>query len=87
VDSTIQASVEADFLGRAFALYDAGANTCFAAAVVIAAYVMPLSGRSEPTVITISAAYLLLATAYALTGRRSAADPGGAESVLAEQPA
>jgi MFS family permease len=92
VDSTIQASVDADFLGRAFALYDAGSNTCFAVAVVIAAYVMPINGRSEPTVITISAAYLLLAATYALTSRRrtldsEGSDPGGAGSVLAEQPA
>ena len=82
VDSTIQASVDADFLGRAFALYDAGSNTCFAAAVVIAAYAMPLSGRSETTVVAISAAYLLLAATYALTSRGR--DTG---SVLAEQPA
>jgi hypothetical protein len=82
VDSTIQASVDADFLGRAFALYDAGSNTCFAAAVVIAAYVMPLSGRSEPAVIALSAAYLLLAASYALTNRGREA-----ESVLTEQPA
>jgi hypothetical protein len=85
VDSTIQSGVDSDFLGRAFALYDAGANTCFAAAVVIAAYVMPISGRSEPTVITISAAYLFLAATYALTGRGREADE--ADSVLTEQPA
>jgi MFS family permease len=87
VDSTIQASVDADFLGRAFALYDAGSNTCFAAAVVIAAYAMPLSGRSETTVIAISAAYLLLAIGFAATGGRDGVDSAGAGSVLAEQPA
>ncbi|HVW80044.1 MAG TPA: hypothetical protein VHB69_03775 [Mycobacteriales bacterium] len=82
VDSIIQANVDADFLGRAFALYDAGSNTCFAAAVVTAAYALPLSGRSETSVAAISGAFLLTATAYAAAGRRR-----GEPSALAEQPA
>jgi MFS family permease len=79
-DSTIQASVDADYLGRAFALYDAGANTSFAAAVVIAAYAMPLTGRSTAAVIAISTAYLLLASAYAVSTREQPAEQvGGVE--------
>jgi MFS family permease len=81
VDTIIQESVEDDFRGRAFAIYDAGSNTCFAVAAVIGAFVLPLSGRSATALVLMSAAYLVLAGSYAATSARA---PSGATSVLAE---
>jgi hypothetical protein len=65
VDTTVQESVEDEFRGRAFAIYDAGSNVCFAGAAVVGALVLPLSGRSTTTLVVMSALYLLLATAFA----------------------
>ncbi|HVU62203.1 MAG TPA: hypothetical protein VHD58_11205 [Mycobacteriales bacterium] len=76
VDTTVQATVDDDYLGRAFAIYDAAGNICFAAAAVVSAYLMPDDGRSVAAVLAMSAAYLLLAAGYTAT----------AGSVLAEQP-
>jgi MFS family permease len=79
VDTIVQEAVDDDFRGRAFALYDAGANTCFAGAAVIGAVTLPITGRSATALVVMSAAYLLLAATYA------AAAKGG--SVLAQEPA
>jgi hypothetical protein len=79
VDTTVQASVDDEFLGRAFAIYDAGANVCFAVAAIVAAYTLPDDGRSVSALVAISAVYLLLAAAYATASR------GQASSVLSEQ--
>jgi MFS family permease len=80
VDTIVQETVEDDFRGRAFAIYDAGSNACFAAMAVVGAYTLPVSGRSTTTIVAMSAAYLVIAAWYAaatISGR----------SVLAEQPA
>ncbi len=80
VDTIVQETVEDDFRGRAFAIYDAGSNTCFAAAAVIGAFTLPLSGRSPTAIAVMSAAYLLLAIGYAASSRLpSAATPALAE--------
>ncbi|HVY08922.1 MAG TPA: MFS transporter [Mycobacteriales bacterium] len=65
VDTTVQESVDDEFRGRAFAIYDAGSNVCFAGAAVVGALVLPLSGRSRPALVVMSALYLLLAAAFA----------------------
>ncbi|MGN6473880.1 MAG: MFS transporter [Mycobacteriales bacterium] len=72
VDTIVQETVDDDFRGRAFAIYDAGSNTCFAAAAVIGAFTLPVSGRSPGALVAMSAAYLLLAATYVVTNRRSA---------------
>jgi hypothetical protein len=66
----VQEMVEDDFRGRAFALYDAGSNTCFATMAVVGAFTLPLSGRSTTALVVMSAAYLTLAAGYAATSRR-----------------
>ncbi|HVT63888.1 MAG TPA: MFS transporter [Mycobacteriales bacterium] len=78
VDTIVQETVEDDYRGRAFAIYDAGSNACFAAMAVVGAYTLPLSGRSTTTVVAMSAAYLLIAASYAALTRSE-------RSVLAEQ--
>ncbi|HVV77610.1 MAG TPA: MFS transporter [Mycobacteriales bacterium] len=65
VDTIVQEAVADDFRGRAFAIYDAGSNTCFAAMAVVGAFALPLSGRSTASIVAMSAAYLLIAASYA----------------------
>lgn len=71
VDTAVQENVEDDFRGRAFAIYDAGANTAFAVVAVVGAYALPLDGRSSTALVIMSAAYLLLAIAYAASSREA----------------
>jgi MFS family permease len=78
IDTIVQETIDDDFRGRAFALYDAGSNVCFATMAVVGAFTLPLSGRSPTAIVAMSAAYLLLAVGYAAGARRS---------VPAEQPA
>ncbi|HVT19882.1 MAG TPA: hypothetical protein VHE57_00660 [Mycobacteriales bacterium] len=80
VDTIVQETVDDDFRGRAFAIYDAGSNVCFAGMAVVGAFTLPPSGRSPAAVITMSAIYLVVAATYAASSfpRRS---------VLAQQPA
>lgn len=61
VDSTVQATVDDQHRGFAFALYDVLFNVAFVAAVVVAALVIPPSGKSPAIVVATSA--LLTATA------------------------
>jgi MFS family permease len=75
VDTIVQETVEDDFRGRAFAIYDAGSNACFAAMAVVGAYTLPLSGRSPTTIVAMSAAYLLIAASYAAATRSSGSVP------------
>jgi MFS family permease len=70
VDTIVQEAVDDDFRGRAFALYDAGSNTCFAAAAVIGALTLPLNGRSPATLLVMAALYALLALGYRATSVR-----------------
>jgi MFS family permease len=80
IDTIVQETVEDDFRGRAFAMYDAGSNVAFAAMAVVGAYALPVSGRSPATIAAMSAAYLLIAASYATATRSN-------HSALAEQPA
>lgn len=89
VDTIVQETVEDEFRGRAFAIYDAGSNTCFAAAAVVGAFTLPLSGRSPSAVIVMSAAYLVLAVGYAAANHKAVTPTGSAEQTakqVAEQP-
>jgi MFS family permease len=80
VDTIVQETIADDYRGRAFAIYDAGSNACFAGMAVVGAFTLPLTGRSVTTVAAMSAAYLVIAVTYTAT-----AVPGS--SVLAEQAA
>jgi MFS family permease len=64
IDAIIQEGVDDDYRGRAFAIYDAGANTCFAGAAVVGAITLPVTGRSPTTLVVMSALYALLAVTY-----------------------
>ena len=72
VDTTVQESIDDTFRGRAFAIYDAGSNICFAGAAVVGALTLPLNGRSTTALVVMSALYVLLAISYATATRRAA---------------
>ncbi len=74
VDATLQETVDDDFRGRVFAVYDTLFNVAFVAAVVVAALVLPESGRSVPVLLAVGAGYLLAVVAY-LGIRRRAPQP------------
>ena len=70
VDTLVQAGVDDAFRGRVFALYDVVFNVTFVAAAAVAALVLPDSGRSPATMVTIALGYLLTAAVYAFASHR-----------------
>ena len=70
VDTTLQESVEDDYRGRVFSVYDTLYNVTFVGAVVIAAIVLPASGVSYPMLVAVAAGNLLAALGYAWITRR-----------------
>jgi MFS family permease len=70
VDTTLQESVEDDFRGRVFSVYDTLFNGAFVIALLVGAVVLPASGVSVPVLAAAAAVYLLAAVAYARVTRR-----------------
>jgi MFS family permease len=83
VDSLVQATVDDDFRGRVFAFYDTLFNVSFVAAALVAAAVLPESGRSPLAVVLMSIGYAAIAVAYAsrtnLSARARAIDRSRAD--------
>lgn len=73
VDATLQETVDDDFRGRVFSVYDTLFNVAFVAAVVAAAFVLPESGRSVPVLLAVGVGYLLAVVAFLGIRRRAAA--------------
>nr|WP_083977568.1 MFS transporter [Kitasatospora azatica] len=69
-DTIVQNSVEDDYRGRVFALYDVLFNVAFVAAAAVTALVLPLHGRSVPVVLGVAVVYALSAALYARAARR-----------------
>src|SRR4051794_2582047 len=65
VDTTLQETVDDDFRGRVFSVYDTLFNIAFVAALVVGALVLPPSGISYPVLVAVGAGYLLTAAWYA----------------------
>ena len=65
VDSTLQETVEDDFSGRVFSVYDTLFNLTFVAALVVGAFTLPESGLSSVVPAVVAAGYLLAAAGYA----------------------
>jgi hypothetical protein len=65
VDSTLQETVEDDYRGRVFSVYDTLVNVTFVLALVVAAFVLPSSGISYPVLVAVGAGYVLTAALYA----------------------
>ncbi|WP_197085174.1 MFS transporter [Saccharothrix sp. ST-888] len=70
-DTLVQESVEDEFRGRVFALYDVLFNAAFVAAAGVTALVLPLDGRSVAVVIGVALVYALTAVGYARAARRA----------------
>jgi hypothetical protein len=65
VDSTLQESIDDDFRGRVFTVYDTLVNVTFVAAVVVAASVLPSSGVAPALLFAVCGLYLAAAVGYA----------------------
>jgi hypothetical protein len=70
VDTTLQESVDDDFRGRVFSVYDTLFNVTFVVSLLIGAFLLPESGVSWPLLVVIGAGYLLTAAAFAHWARR-----------------
>ncbi len=64
VDTTLQESVDDDFRGRVFSVYDTLFNVTFVVAVLIGAFTLPSSGISYWMLGIVGATYLLTAVLY-----------------------
>ncbi|MFI6447613.1 MFS transporter [Kitasatospora sp. NPDC050543] len=69
-DTVVQESVEDEYRGRVFAIYDVLFNVAFVAAAVVTALVLPLSGRSTLVVAGVALVYALAAALYARAAHR-----------------
>jgi hypothetical protein len=65
VDSTLQESVEDDYRGRVFTVYDTLFNVTFVVALVAGAFLLPPSGISYGVLVVVGAGYLGTAALYA----------------------
>jgi MFS family permease len=70
VDTIVQEEVADDFRGRVFSFYDVGFNLTFVAASVLAAFTLPVSGKSYAVLFAIGGGYLVIAALYARAERR-----------------
>ncbi|MET8699311.1 MFS transporter [Kitasatospora sp. NPDC004723] len=75
-DTVVQESVEDDYRGRVFAIYDVLFNVAFVAAALVTALVLPLSGRSVPVVLGVALVYAVAAVLYLRAARRTGPLPG-----------
>jgi MFS family permease len=85
VDTLVQTSVDDDFRGRVFSLYDTTYNLSFVAAAILGAFVLPANGKSLAALVAMSVGYLAIASVYAATDLSAAA--GQPTQHPAEQPA
>jgi MFS family permease len=65
VDTTIQESVDDDFRGRVFSLYDTMFNVTFVIGIVVGAVWLPVTGKSYVVLILLGVLYALTALWYA----------------------
>ncbi|MFG2824521.1 MFS transporter [Kitasatospora sp. NPDC048365] len=69
-DTLVQESVEDEYRGRVFAIYDVLFNVSFVAAAGVTAVVLPLDGRSAAVVLGVAGVYALGALLYFRWARR-----------------
>ena len=65
VDTTVQQTVDDQYMGRVFAVYDMIFNVAYVIGPAIAVPFLPATGRSYPVVIVIGACYLAAGAVYA----------------------
>jgi MFS family permease len=69
VDTTLQETVEDDFRGRVFSVYDTLFNVTFVVALLVGAFALPPSGVSSPVLVAVAGGYLLAAAGYSRVTR------------------
>ena len=69
VDTTLQESVEDDYRGRVFSVYDTLFNVTFVVALLAGAFLLPDSGVSYPLLVAVGVGYLAAAVCYARVTR------------------
>ncbi|WAX55245.1 MFS transporter [Jatrophihabitans cynanchi] len=69
VDTIVQVSVDDEFRGRVFALYDTLFNLALVLAAALTALALPETGRTPVTLVLLSAGYLLTAAGYLALAR------------------
>jgi MFS family permease len=69
VDTLVQSTIDDEFRGRVFSLYDTIFNLSFVGSALLAAFVLPTNGKSLAALIAMSAGYLAIAAVYGLTER------------------
>jgi hypothetical protein len=70
VDSTLQETIEDDYRGRVFSVYDTLFNVTFVVALLVGAVTLPPSGISAPVPVAVAVGYLLAAVTYSRITRR-----------------
>lgn len=70
VDTTVQETIDDEFRGRVFSLYDTLFNVMFVVAAVTAAILLPVTGRSYPVLVALAVGYALSALCYGSVSRR-----------------
>ena len=73
VDTVVQRSIDDEFRGRVFALYDTVFNLALVAAAVLTAIALPDNGHAPASVIVIGIAYVVTAAVYLHKTRREEA--------------
>lgn len=69
VDTVVQTTVDDEFRGRVFSLYDTLFNITTVIAATVAAIALPETGRSAAAVVATGIGYLAIAGVYASSGR------------------
>jgi MFS family permease len=70
VDTTLQESVDDDFRGRVFSVYDTLFNVTYVVALLVGAFILPPSGMSYWALLVVGVGYVLTALCYARITRR-----------------
>ena len=73
IDAILQATVDDEYRGRVFTLYDLVFNAMFVVAGLVASLTLPVDGRSTLMAGSIAVGYTLLAVWYARNGRTETA--------------
>jgi MFS family permease len=69
VDTIVQQTIDDDFRGRVFSLYDTIFNVGFVVAALVAAVALPSSGKSIGALLAMAAGYVVVAAGYAAAAR------------------
>jgi MFS family permease len=70
VDTTVQESIDDDFRGRVFSVYDTLFNVMYVLAAVAGVFGLPDTGKSYPMLVIVAIGYLVAAALFLLATRR-----------------